>query len=164
MRFAWRDGERVREVELVPEGQGRWRAVVDGAVSSLEVERVGADRMRLTDAEGRTTLVEVTAAGSRRCVRVGTLDFVFERETRTRSARAAHGGGLEAPMPGVVTRVMVAAGDEVRKGQPLVAIEAMKMEHLIRAPYDGRVRAIGAEVGAMVNGGMALVEMEEADG
>jgi len=164
MRFAWRDGDRTREVELAPEGQERWRAVVDGAPMSLVVERLGADRMRLIDSEGRATLVEVTAAGPRRCVRLGALDFVFERETRARRARAAHGGGLEAPMPGVVTRVLVAPGDAVRRGQPLVAIEAMKMEHLIRAPRDGRVRAVGATVGAMVNGGAPLVEMEEPDG
>ena len=63
-------------------------------------------------------------------------------------------------MPGVVTRVMVAAGDTVRKGQPLLAIEAMKMEHLIRAPRDGRVKEVRASAGEMVNGGVALVELE----
>ena len=65
-------------------------------------------------------------------------------------------------MPGVVTRVFVAAGDDVTKGQPLVALEAMKMEHVIRAPRDGRVRAVPARAGEMVGGGVALVELEDA--
>jgi 3-methylcrotonyl-CoA carboxylase alpha subunit len=63
-----------------------------------------------------------------------------------------------------VTRVLVKAGDTVEKGQPLLALEAMKMEHLIRAPRDGVVRAIAASVGQMVNGGVPLVEMDEAEG
>jgi 3-methylcrotonyl-CoA carboxylase alpha subunit len=67
-------------------------------------------------------------------------------------------------MPGVVTRVLVAAGDAVTKGQPLLALEAMKMEHLIRAPRDGRIRSVAASVGEMVNGGVPLVEMDEAAG
>ena len=56
---------------------------------------------------------------------------------------------------------MVAAGDTVVQGQPLVAVEAMKMEHLIRAPRAGRVKRICAKAGEMVAPGTALVEMEE---
>jgi len=67
-------------------------------------------------------------------------------------------------MPGVVTKVHVAVGEAVKQGQPLVAIEAMKMEHVLRAPRDGRVRAIAARRGEMVNGGATLVELEEAGG
>jgi 3-methylcrotonyl-CoA carboxylase alpha subunit len=60
----------------------------------------------------------------------------------------------------VVTKVLVAVGDAVEKGQPLVAIEAMKMEHMIRAPRDGRVKGIAAEVGRMAQAGATLVELE----
>jgi 3-methylcrotonyl-CoA carboxylase alpha subunit len=67
-------------------------------------------------------------------------------------------------MPGVVTRVMVAAGEIVEKGQPLLALEAMKMEHLVRAPRDGTVRSIAATVGQMVSAGVPLVELDEASG
>jgi biotin carboxyl carrier protein len=62
-------------------------------------------------------------------------------------------------MNGVVTRVLVEPDDEVTRGQPLVAVEAMKMEHLVRAPRDGRVRAVHASPGAMVQGGTTLVEL-----
>jgi len=52
----------------------------------------------------------------------------------------------------------------VNKGQPLVALEAMKMEHLIRAPRDGKVASIAAKTGDMVAGGTALVQMAENSG
>src|SRR5205085_11903067 len=105
-----------------------------------------------------------TVAGARGFVRLGALDFVFERVVGShgRGAKPAGDGGLEAPMPGVVTRVLVAAGDTVKKGQPLVAVEAMKMEHLVRAPRDGRIQSVAAKVGEMVAAGVALVALEHA--
>ncbi|TMQ71022.1 MAG: hypothetical protein E6K80_06810 [Candidatus Eisenbacteria bacterium] len=63
-------------------------------------------------------------------------------------------------MPGVVTKVLVAEGEDVRKGQPLLAVEAMKMEHLIRAPREGRIARVLARAGEMVSGGVPLVELE----
>ena len=163
MRFAFRDGDRMREVEVAPLAPGRFRVTVDGAVTEIGLEALGDGRMRLLTQQG-AALAEVTASGSARYVRIHNMDFVLERETSGRPRPRAHAGGLEAPMPGVVTRVHVSAGDAVRQGQPLVAIEAMKMEHVLRAPRDGRVRAVAARPGEMVSGGAALVELEEADG
>ena len=166
MKSVWRDGDRSRTVEVVSLGGGRYRVSVDGAPFELTAAAGADGRLMLTTEQGVTS-AELTAAGARRFVRLGTLDFVLERESGARragAARAGHQAGLESPMPGVVTRVMVAAGDAVTKGQPLVALEAMKMEHLIRAPRDGRIRSIAASVGEMVNGGVPLVEMDEAAG
>jgi len=161
MKQTFRDGDRLREVELALLAPGRWRAVVDGAALELTVEPLSPGRFRLAGTDGVVN-AEVTAVGTRRFVRLGTLDFVLDVETGGRArSRGPAGGGLEAPMPGVVTRVLVAAGDDVRRGQPLVAIEAMKMEHLVRAPHDGRVRRVAAKAGETVNGGTALVELEE---
>jgi len=165
MRSTWRDGERLRVVDVTSLGGGRFRVMVDDVALDLEVQRMGDGRFRLAGEEG-TALAQVTVADGKRFVRLGHLDFVLERVaggSRARSSRAPH-GGLESPMPGVVTRVMVQAGDSVKKGQPLLAIEAMKMEHLIRAPRDGRVRTLRARAGDMVNGGVLLVEMEGGDG
>jgi 3-methylcrotonyl-CoA carboxylase alpha subunit len=160
MRADFRDGERIRSVELTPEGASTWRVSVDGAELLVDAEPLDGSRLRLVTPEGMT-VAEVTMVGSRRFVRLGSLDFVFEREIGVRRrAGGPVGGSMEAPMPGVVTRVMASPGDEVRKGEPLVALEAMKMEHLIRAPRDGRVRQVNAQPGEMVAGGATLVELE----
>ena len=163
MRIAFRDGDRTREVEVAPLASGRFRVTIDGVASEIGCEILADGRLRMITAGG-AVLAEVTAAGTRRFVRVHHMDFVLEREAGSRPRARAHGGGLEAPMPGVVTRVHVAAGDAVKQGQPLVAIEAMKMEHVLRAPRDGRVRAVAARAGEMVSGGAALVELEEVKG
>lgn len=161
VKSAWRDGDLGRAVELEPLGPGRWRVRIDDSAFELSAEALADGRLRLTNDQG-TTIAEVTADGAKRFVRLGRLDFVLEREADgRRRAAAPHHGGLEAPMPGAVTRVMVAAGDAVVQGQPLVAVEAMKMEHLIRAPRAGRVKRIGARAGDMVAPGTALVELED---
>ncbi|WP_328956769.1 acetyl/propionyl/methylcrotonyl-CoA carboxylase subunit alpha [Kitasatospora purpeofusca] len=63
---------------------------------------------------------------------------------------AAHHGALTAPMPGTVTVVKTTAGESVRKGQPLLVLEAMKMEHVISAPHDGTVSELRVTAGATV--------------
>ena len=160
MRSSWRDGDRIRTVELSPLGPGRHRALVDGVELELSVEPLADGRFRLATPDG-VFVAEVTAAGARRFVRLGTMDFVLDREENRGRRPGTAAGGLEAPMPGVVSRVMVAAGETVEKGQPLVALEAMKMEHVIRSPRAGVVRRVAARPGEMVPGGVALVELED---
>jgi 3-methylcrotonyl-CoA carboxylase alpha subunit len=161
MRADWKDGARTRVVEVIAEGAGRYRVTVDGVELTLTAEPLEGGRLRLVTPDGDTA-AEVTAAGAKRFVRLGTMDFVFDRVTRDRgSAAGREGGGLESPMPGVVARVLVASGDAVKKGQPLVAVEAMKMEHLVRAPRDGTVVAVRVKQGELVQGGAVLVEMAE---
>jgi 3-methylcrotonyl-CoA carboxylase alpha subunit len=72
------------------------------------------------------------------------------------------GDSLRAPMPGVVKIVRAAAGDSVTKGQPLLVLEAMKMEHSIAAPHDGIVADIAAE-GAQVSEGTVLARFAELE-
>ena len=72
----------------------------------------------------------------------------------------AHDGEIEAPMPGKVTAVEVAAGDKVSKGQRLLTLEAMKMEHALTAPFDGTVSELPASAGIQVTEGQLLVKVE----
>jgi len=85
---------------------------------------------------------------------------------RVRGTGASHGlhdGEIEAPMPGKVTAVEVSAGEKVGKGQRLLTLEAMKMEHALTAPFDGRVAELHATAGAQVTEGQVLVRVEPAE-
>jgi 3-methylcrotonyl-CoA carboxylase alpha subunit len=73
---------------------------------------------------------------------------------------AAGTGSLRAPMPGLVKIVRAAKGERVTKGQPLLILEAMKMEHTVAAPHDGTIAEIAAE-GAQVSDGAVLVRFAE---
>lgn len=77
-------------------------------------------------------------------------------------ASLAPQGSLTAPMNGNIVRVLVQAGDEVAAGAPLVVLEAMKMEHSIRAPAAGQVREIFYAEGAMVAEGAVLIDLHSA--
>jgi 3-methylcrotonyl-CoA carboxylase alpha subunit len=72
----------------------------------------------------------------------------------------AAGGRLTAPMPGKVVSVLVAAGDGVKRGAPLIVLEAMKMEHTIAAPGDGEIRAVHFQAGDLVEEGADLLDFE----
>jgi len=71
------------------------------------------------------------------------------------------GGRLTAPMPGRVIQLLVAPGDTVRQGQPMMVIEAMKMEHTIAAPRDGIVSAVHYAAGDPVEEGAELIALTE---
>jgi pyruvate carboxylase subunit B len=100
---------------------------------------------------------------------MGSRKFVVEAlDERTRairdlsdaSERTSGPRPLVAPMPGMIVRVLVAVGDEVKAGQGLVLMEAMKMENELRAASAGRVRSIAAVPGTAVDKGAILVELE----
>ena len=162
MGAEWKDGRHTRSVEVQPEGQGHYCVRVDGEQLLLAVEPLGEGRWRVVTPDS-TGIAEITAVGARRFVRLDGLDFVLEPvgHSRKRSSRDAS-GSLESPMPGIVTRVMVEVGATVEKGQPLVAVEAMKMEHLVRAPRAGIIGKVCVRAGEMVPGGAPLIELEKS--
>jgi acetyl/propionyl-CoA carboxylase alpha subunit len=122
--------------------------------------------------------VDLEADGVRRVFsvhRVGEISYVdsvlghsaLAEEARFADPGAAlAAGSLIAPMPGTVVRVEAAAGDQVRAGQAIVSIEAMKMEHAISAPAAGRLAEVHVAVGDQVDAGtvVAVVEPTESDG
>ena len=67
---------------------------------------------------------------------------------------------MNAPMPGTILDIKVAAGQAVKKGDVLVILEAMKMENEIMAPRDGKVAQVACTKGSTVNTGDALVVLE----
>jgi 3-methylcrotonyl-CoA carboxylase alpha subunit len=79
--------------------------------------------------------------------------------TRGAAAGTAADGAILSPMPGRIIAVDVAAGDTVTKGQKLVTLEAMKMEHSLVAPFDGTVETLAAEIGGQVSEGAVLAKI-----
>jgi 3-methylcrotonyl-CoA carboxylase alpha subunit len=90
----------------------------------------------------------------------------YEFELAARGSVGGHGvadGVITAPMPGKVTAVEVSQGEKVSKGQRLLTLEAMKMEHGLSAPFDGVVSELSAVTGAQVGEGIVLAKVEASD-
>ncbi|MEP7132308.1 MAG: biotin/lipoyl-containing protein [Acidobacteriota bacterium] len=137
-------GDRI--VPFIPRRSGDTLVAVEHGAQVFPVRAVReGDRVYVWSA-GRTFefRVEVAAAGA---------------PARARSARA-DGGGLLSPMPGRIRRVLAAEGDMVSRGQVLLVLEAMKMEHAIRSPRDGKLVRLAYAEGDLVEAGVALAEIE----
>ena len=101
------------------------------------------------------------------CVKIGGEYVVFDRgnavaftEPQSLAAGGSVGdGAIRAPMPGRIIAVQVADGAAVSKGQPLVVLEAMKMEHTLTAPFDGTVTGLSLSVGSQVTEGSMLLQV-----
>jgi len=132
----------------------------------------GADQVSLTLPDGQTVDVE-TAEGGWSAYASGNMFFAVADGTQIRlerivaveeaSDRAGAAGGLNAPMPGKVVRVMVSPGDQVARGQTLMVLEAMKMEHAISASGDGQVAAVFFAEGDQVAEGAELLQLEPVE-
>ncbi len=104
----------------------------------------------------------VTAHGDDWLVQSNNGGITLTEQPRYPSAAGADvGGGLKAPMPGAVLAAEVEAGQTVEKGQLLIILEAMKMEHRITAPMSGTVETVHVNVGEQVENGQLLVTITE---
>lgn len=148
----------------------------------VEQKRQSKDSFYLISIEGKTfdcqgeidgNTLYFTIDGYRSCATIATNDqqislyrqngvFNFTQvlpDLGENSDDASH-GGLTAPMNGTMVEVLVQPGEKVNKDQPLVIMEAMKMEHTIKAPSDGTVEQIYFTTGDMVDGGAELLAFE----
>jgi acetyl/propionyl-CoA carboxylase alpha subunit len=101
------------------------------------------------------------ADGDMRWVFLDGEVFTFQVQAAGARARARHAGGLGAPMPATVTRIVVSEGQHVRAGDILILLEAMKMELPVRAPADGVISSVRCREGELVQPGVELIEMTE---
>lgn len=89
--------------------------------------------------------------------------YEFDRSSRGTVGAGVGDGAILAPMPGKVTSVEVSQGEKVAKGQRLLTLEAMKMEHGMVAPFDGVVAELNAKAGAQVQVDALLAKIEKKD-
>ena len=133
-------------------------AVLDGR--RVEFERREHDgRLVGISIGGQEHRIAAAADGDRTFVWCDGVTRTFEPVSKTRTAASRDpGGDLISPMPGRVRRILVSDGDTVARGQVLLVLEAMKMEHAIIAPRDGSVR-LRVREGDLVDAGMELAEI-----
>lgn len=133
----------------------------------LQVERqtftvvsAGPGVVRVEADDGVCWLVHLAGTPEDRWIHVnGHVAQLQIDEAAAPRRRGAPEQALAAPMPATVLAVLVAPGQDVRAGDTLVMLEAMKMELPIRAPRDGRVIAVRCDAGERVEPGVALVEL-----
>lgn len=142
-------------VELLGGGEVR----VDGL--TLRVEDAGAGRCLVVDADGRRTLV--TTAGSATAPWLFAAGRVWRLEVAPEGSRPARASGADddmtAPMPATVVTIAAGPGVQVAAGDPVIVLEAMKMELVVRAPRAGQVTAVHCRVGEIVRPGTRLAEL-----
>ncbi|MCC0043442.1 MAG: acetyl/propionyl/methylcrotonyl-CoA carboxylase subunit alpha [Brucellaceae bacterium] len=145
-------GDEAIAASLTAESGGRFKIDVDGSVQTIEPWHVGSTGLRHAKWPGHVTVFEGALAHS----------FAAPDPLEAAEDEAAGGDNLRAPMPGLVKVVRAEAGQTVTKGQALLVLEAMKMEHTISAPHDGEIAEIVPE-GTQVTDGTVLVRFAETE-
>jgi biotin carboxyl carrier protein len=176
MQYEVEIGGRRRQVIVTRTGDG-FAVSVDGRTRHVDAARIDAHSLSLIVDTGwpdRTpvrdsyeiSVVPDTASGQH-VVHVGAVPIVATLNGRRGWGRkeegSAAGSGpqrLAAPMPGKIVRVLVKAGDRVGARQPVVVVEAMKMENELRASREGTVAEIHVREGMSVDAGALLVVIQ----
>lgn len=146
---------------------------INGVKSSTSWEWLSSDRLLIRPAagEGRKAIevecIDLDAASKTASVRVNghTYEVVVKDDFDALLEALGMGPGsaaqlsqLKAPMPGMVLEVMVSEGQTVVKDEPILILEAMKMENVIKAPRDGEIAKIGVKKGTAIEKNTLLVE------
>ena len=156
-------GERSHEVEIHADG----RVTVDGEKSTWA--QSGDGRTLVRDAAGQQEVIilgpgvrpsEAGVDGQRVQLRVRSAAESALDDDLGGSGAGANDGTLSAPMPGRIVKITTKLGDEVGVGDPVIIIEAMKMENELGAPGAGRVATIAVEEGQAVEAGAVLLTID----
>jgi len=158
------EGLELAAAMLIGGGQGPW-----ASSAGLRLNAPSKRQMRLADQFGRDFTVElgepVDGQAKRQIIlNEGGERFILKPWRAVGGADGGVGSGsILAPMPGRVIAVEVATGDTVTKGQKLLTLEAMKMEHTMTAPFDGVVQEVNCASGDQVQVEALLVRLEASE-
>ncbi|MBV1701092.1 MAG: acetyl/propionyl/methylcrotonyl-CoA carboxylase subunit alpha [Hyphomicrobiales bacterium] len=153
--------DRQIDVHAQALGQGEFSLTLKGVAHAAQGQILPDGILRFTLA-GHTRTLRIVALESRRVIFDGATIFYLTLLPRLRwaSAERQETGSLNAPMPGKIVAHLVAPGTEVAPGTPLLILEAMKMEHTIKAPGGGIVEAFHYGEGEQVSEGVELVHFK----
>lgn len=166
MKLVVRIGEEAIPVEVERLGSGYRVGGRDGWTTvDLTSPNPNLHSLRLED--GTQFLIIHHRTGARHELAFGDASVHLEvhdplamKRRRNQDDLAGDSDVVKAVMPGRVVRILVEPGQEIRKGQGLLVIEAMKMENEISSPRDGKIAAIHVDAGRTVEGGAELVSIE----
>ena len=168
MQYEVEVGGRRLQIVVTRSGDG-FAVSVDGHTRHVDAARIDAHTLSLLvdGVWSNEVSIATDPAGGELGVHVGGTPVAVTLNGRRRWGRKDEGGGsgsgpqrLAAPMPGKVVRVLVAAGDRVTARQPVVVVEAMKMENELRASRDGTVAEIHVREGMSVDAGALLLVIQ----
>lgn len=143
------DIESLQLLDLVSDGPEAWHVLLDG----------NAFRARLESFNPQTKEVVLNINGTRHQVRVqDELDMLVDKLGFSAAAELTI-REIYAPMPGLVFDILVVPGQTISKGDPLLILEAMKMENVLKAPADAVVEAVLVQKGQAVDKGQLLLQM-----
>jgi biotin carboxyl carrier protein len=157
---------KTHQLELT-RGAGTWHCKIDGHDIDVDAELTARDVLSmLVGGKGYEVKRERSLQGELHMV-IGSTRYAVEvqdpRSLRTRRAVAGSEAGpqrLKAPMPGKVVRILVQEKDEVKGGQAILVMEAMKMQNEMKSPKGGKVQKILTAEGSTVNAGDTLAIIE----
>ena len=155
----------LREVAVDDDGDGQYRAEFDGKSYSVELESVDDNTLFRLWVDGERIPIAIRRDGMSLDVFIGPDRYSAEIE-RSAGALTQTGPAIEgeirltAPMTGQVTEVLVGAGDQVKEGDPLLVMVAMKMNNEIRSPADGRILDVSVDAGDAVDQGDLMLVID----
>ena len=162
---------RGRTISIERATADHYRVIVDGHAQLVDAKRVGSFGLSLlfdgADRSSREIQVSPSGVPGEMLVGIDGKSGTVVLNGRRTGHGVAEGGGhargeqsVVAPMPGRVVRLLVAGGDDVIARQPIIVVEAMKMENELRSPKAGRVKEIAVKAGESVVAGRVLAVIE----
>ncbi len=159
-----------KEFELTPDKENSTSGTIDGAPYELDLrqERGGFHVIR-NNKSYHVSVAKVDYQEKTFTLMVNSHEYKLEAKDRfdvllhelgMEDLAGSAINDLKAPMPGMVLEVKTAAGETVKKGDPLVVLEAMKMENVLKAESDARVKSVNVKKGQAVEKNLVLVEFE----
>lgn len=149
-------------VEINPSNDG-YLALFQDKLIFLKVLRKDIEQGKIDLLiDNKRVIAHLSSDGAKRWVTINGQTILLTKTSGAKQGlRHDHAGGLTAPMPGQIRSVNIKEGDEVKKGQTLLTMEAMKMEIKIQALMDGKVKSVFVSQGDTVEREQILIEMAE---
>jgi len=166
MAYSAELNHQTHRIEVHPSGDSSFTVDIDGVPRTVDSRRIGSNTYSLL-IDGRSVVAEVAADGDQFTVTIAgevfRLSLVDERRRRVTLGEPEEEKGrreVRSLMPGKVVEILVEVGDTVVRDQPLLIMEAMKMQNEVKAPAAGEVKEILVQPGQAVEGGQVLAVVE----